>query len=110
MLGLARHALFAAVDASARERPVAADAGWAAGREVGLVVVVHGQLHSLIHLSSSPSPRGLLPRYLPAMQAYQQPFAQPNKGTLIPGQSITVNKYTVVVERYLSQGQPYPPS
>ncbi|KAL1951708.1 hypothetical protein VTO73DRAFT_857 [Trametes versicolor] len=38
------------------------------------------------------------------MQAYQQPFAQPNKGTLIPGQSITVNKYTVVVERYLSQG------
>ncbi|CDO73405.1 hypothetical protein BN946_scf185013.g39 [Trametes cinnabarina] len=39
------------------------------------------------------------------MQAYpQQAFAQPNKGTLVPGQSITVNKYTVTVERYLSQG------
>ena len=39
------------------------------------------------------------------MQAYQQAYAsQPNKGTLVPGQSITVNKYTVVVERYLSQG------
>ncbi|KAI0830886.1 hypothetical protein BC628DRAFT_1531622 [Trametes gibbosa] len=38
------------------------------------------------------------------MQAYQQAFAQPAQGTLIPGQSITVNKYTVVVERYLSQG------
>ncbi|KAI1793054.1 hypothetical protein LXA43DRAFT_1081600 [Ganoderma leucocontextum] len=39
------------------------------------------------------------------MQAYQQGYpAQANKGTLIPGQSITVNKYTVVVERYLSQG------
>ncbi|KAI0673834.1 hypothetical protein C8Q78DRAFT_1019281 [Trametes maxima] len=38
------------------------------------------------------------------MQAYPQAFAQPNKGTLVPGQSITVNKYTVVVERYLSQG------
>ncbi|KAM5539991.1 hypothetical protein V8D89_006494, partial [Ganoderma adspersum] len=35
------------------------------------------------------------------MQAYA---AQANKGTLVPGQSITVNKYTVVVERYLSQG------
>ena len=33
------------------------------------------------------------------MQAFQQPYAQPNKGTLVPGQSITVNKYTVVVER-----------
>ena len=41
----------------------------------------------------------------PAMQAYQQGYAaQANKGTLVPGQSITVNKYTVVVERYLSQG------
>ncbi|KAI0713105.1 hypothetical protein C8T65DRAFT_645489 [Cerioporus squamosus] len=38
------------------------------------------------------------------MQAYPQAFVQPNKGTLVPGQSITVNKYTVVVERYLSQG------
>ena len=39
------------------------------------------------------------------MQAYQQGYAaQANKGTLVPGQSITVNKYTVVVERYLSQG------
>ncbi|KAI0308360.1 hypothetical protein B0F90DRAFT_1682161 [Multifurca ochricompacta] len=27
-----------------------------------------------------------------------------NKGTLIPGQTISVNKYTVQVERYLSQG------
>ena len=39
------------------------------------------------------------------MQAYPQAYAaQANKGTLVPGQSITVNKYTVVVERYLSQG------
>ncbi|TRM65858.1 hypothetical protein BD626DRAFT_546292 [Schizophyllum amplum] len=39
------------------------------------------------------------------MQAYQA-YAQPqqNKGTLVPGQSIAVNKYTVQVERYLSQG------
>ncbi|KAG7099678.1 hypothetical protein E1B28_001502 [Marasmius oreades] len=29
---------------------------------------------------------------------------QQNKGTLIPGQTISVNKYTVQVERYLSQG------
>ncbi|EIM92620.1 uncharacterized protein STEHIDRAFT_164868 [Stereum hirsutum FP-91666 SS1] len=33
------------------------------------------------------------------MQAYAQ-----NKGTLVPGQSISVNKYTVQVDRYLSQG------
>ncbi|KAH9932082.1 uncharacterized protein BXZ73DRAFT_101459 [Epithele typhae] len=38
------------------------------------------------------------------MQAYPADIPQPNKGTLVPGQSITVNKYTVVVERYLSQG------
>ncbi|TBU62506.1 hypothetical protein BD310DRAFT_918547 [Dichomitus squalens] len=39
------------------------------------------------------------------MQAFPQAYAaQANKGTLVPGQSITVNKYTVVVERYLSQG------
>ncbi len=29
---------------------------------------------------------------------------QQNKGTLMPGQMIAVNKYTVQVERYLSQG------
>ncbi len=27
-----------------------------------------------------------------------------NKGTLVPGQTISVNKFTVQVERYLSQG------
>ena len=32
-------------------------------------------------------------------QAYPQ-----SKGTLIPGQTISVNNYTVQVERYLSQG------
>ncbi|OCH95729.1 hypothetical protein OBBRIDRAFT_499625 [Obba rivulosa] len=37
-------------------------------------------------------------------QQHQQAFAQPNKGTLVPGQVIAVNKYTVQVERYLSQG------
>ncbi|KAH9950941.1 hypothetical protein B0H21DRAFT_409128 [Amylocystis lapponica] len=37
-------------------------------------------------------------------QAFPQAYAQPNKGTLIPGQTISVNKYTVQVERYLSQG------
>lgn len=36
-------------------------------------------------------------------QAYPQ-----NKGTLIPGQTISVNNYTVQVERYLSQGTPWP--
>ena len=36
--------------------------------------------------------------------AYAQPFQQQNRGTLVPGQSISVNKYTVQVERYLSQG------
>ncbi|KAG2045116.1 hypothetical protein BDR03DRAFT_907797 [Suillus americanus] len=33
-----------------------------------------------------------------------QAYAQQNKGTLVPGQTISVNKYTVQVERYLSQG------
>jgi len=28
-------------------------------------------------------------------------------GTLVPGQTISVNKYTVQVERYLSQGEPH---
>ena len=37
-------------------------------------------------------------------QAYAQPYPQQNKGTLVPGQTISVNKYTVQVERYLSQG------
>ena len=32
-------------------------------------------------------------------------FGAQNKGTLVPGQSIAVNKYTVQVERYLSQGK-----
>ncbi|KII93982.1 hypothetical protein PLICRDRAFT_411608 [Plicaturopsis crispa FD-325 SS-3] len=38
--------------------------------------------------------------------AHQQPYqAYPtNKGTLIPGQTISVNQYEVQVERYLSQG------
>jgi len=35
-----------------------------------------------------------------AFQAYAQ-----NKGTLMPGQTIAVNAYTVQVERYLSQGR-----
>lgn len=34
-----------------------------------------------------------------AFQAYPN-----NKGTLVPGQTINVNNYTVSVERYLSQG------
>lgn len=37
-----------------------------------------------------------------SQQAYHA-YAQ-NKGTLVPGQSISVNKYAVQVERYLSQG------
>ncbi|GBE77261.1 predicted protein [Sparassis crispa] len=36
--------------------------------------------------------------------AMQQAYAHTNKGTLVPGQMIAVNKYTVQVERYLSQG------
>ncbi|KAE9409129.1 hypothetical protein BT96DRAFT_581747 [Gymnopus androsaceus JB14] len=38
------------------------------------------------------------------MDASQALAYQQNKGTLVPGQSISVNKYTVQVERYLSQG------
>ncbi|KIJ21989.1 hypothetical protein PAXINDRAFT_105693 [Paxillus involutus ATCC 200175] len=34
----------------------------------------------------------------------QAPLPSQNKGTLLPGQTISVNKYTVQVERYLSQG------
>ncbi|KIJ66181.1 hypothetical protein HYDPIDRAFT_109176 [Hydnomerulius pinastri MD-312] len=37
-------------------------------------------------------------------QAAFQPYQQQNKGTLLPGQTISVNKYTVQVEKYLSQG------
>ena len=37
-------------------------------------------------------------------QGFPQRYAQQNKGTLVPGQTISVNKYTVQVERYLSQG------
>lgn len=39
-----------------------------------------------------------------SQQAYQAYAQQAAKGTLIPGQTIAVNKYTVQVERYLSQG------
>ncbi len=67
-----------------------------------LVVVGYGQLFSLSSLFSWPP----LSRP-PVMQAAPpQAFPAANKGTLVPGQSITVNKYTVVVERYLSQGRP----
>lgn len=38
-----------------------------------------------------------------SQQAYHA-YAQ-NKGTLVPGQSISVNKFNVQVERYLSQGK-----
>lgn len=34
----------------------------------------------------------------------QQAYPVEHKGTLLPGQTISVNKYTVQVERYLSQG------
>ncbi|KAF9245886.1 hypothetical protein BU15DRAFT_40767 [Melanogaster broomeanus] len=37
-------------------------------------------------------------------QAPSQPYPPQNKGTLVPGQTISVNKYNVQVERYLSQG------
>lgn len=36
----------------------------------------------------------------------QQVYPSEHKGTLLPGQTISVNKYTVQVERYLSQGPP----
>jgi hypothetical protein len=42
-----------------------------------------------------------------ATQPNHPPYAQ-NKGTLISGQIIPVNKHTVQVERYLSQGLHYP--
>lgn len=34
----------------------------------------------------------------------QQAYPIEHKGTLLPGQTISVNKYTVQVEKYLSQG------
>ncbi|KAG6335089.1 hypothetical protein ID866_3998 [Astraeus odoratus] len=37
-------------------------------------------------------------------QAGFQPYHMQSKGTLVPGQTISVNKYTVQVEKYLSQG------
>ncbi|KAF9225571.1 hypothetical protein BS17DRAFT_751486 [Gyrodon lividus] len=37
-------------------------------------------------------------------QTQFQPYQSQNKGTLLPGQTISVNKYAVQVERYLSQG------
>jgi hypothetical protein len=59
---------------------------------------------ALLLLHSFTSIRG--DRNTPAMAAQQayQAYGHTNKGTLVPGQSIAVNKYTVQVERYLSQG------
>ncbi|KZT27682.1 hypothetical protein NEOLEDRAFT_1176684 [Neolentinus lepideus HHB14362 ss-1] len=39
-----------------------------------------------------------------AMVQQAQAYQVTSKGTLVPGQTISVNKYTVQVERYLSQG------
>ena len=53
------------------------------------------------HWRSSPPPPNP-----PSSQSMAHPnssYAQPH-GTLAPGQTISVNKYTVQVERYLSQG------
>jgi len=46
----------------------------------------------------------LFPAHTMATQQAYQAYALNNKGTLQPGQTISVNKYTVQVERYLSQG------
>lgn len=43
----------------------------------------------------------------PSMAHPNPTYAQPH-GTLAPGQTISVNKYTVQVERYLSQGVLHP--
>jgi hypothetical protein len=41
---------------------------------------------------------------------YYMAFQQAsNKGTLVPGQKISVNSYTVQVEKYLSQGSSFTP-
>ena len=94
-------ALFAPVDASGEEAPGRCRQVPSAVRLQGsLVVVTSGSPHLL----SSVCWLRPAPFSTPAMQAYPQAFGQSNKGTLVPGQSITVNKYTVVVERYLSQG------
>lgn len=37
-------------------------------------------------------------------------FPASNKGTLVPGQKISVNNYTVQVEKYLSQGFAFTPT
>ena len=58
-------------------------------------------------ISSTKNACGSRTPYLPAtttMAAMAQAYMQPNKGTLVAGQTIAVNKYTVQVERYLSQG------
>jgi hypothetical protein len=58
---------------------------------------------------------------LPNEDVLSSPFVSPsehfmafqqaaNKGTLVPGQTISINKYTVQVERYLSQGLIFHPS
>lgn len=52
----------------------------------------------------SPFVSGLSSEHL---MAFQQAS---NKGTLVQGQTISVNKYTVQVERYLSQGLIFHPS
>ena len=50
------------------------------------------------------TPATLWLSYRPSSMAHPQAYAA-NKGTLAPGQTISVNKYTVQVDRYLSQGQ-----
>ena len=61
---------------------------------------------SRCHVRPKPA-RSRPPPNPPSSQSMAHPiptYAQPH-GTLAPGQTISVNKYTVQVERYLSQGE-----
>lgn len=64
-------------------------------------------IRSPCHVRPKPSEDLVRPPNPPSSRpmAHQIPtYAQPH-GTLAPGQTISVNKYTVQVERYLSQGK-----
>jgi hypothetical protein len=62
------------------------------------------QLGAAVAATAAISSLSTITMQQPAVNVY----AQQNKGTLVPGQTISVNKYTVQVERYLSQGVLHP--
>ena len=71
--------------------------GWVRDRDRSIPAPC-GCRHTTIH-NVPPTELNLMANQQ-AFQAYPQ-----DKGTLTPGQTISVNKHTVQVERYLSQGK-----